>query len=197
MAKDLQKEPDFYPFRVKDHGWVLKKNASIESIGEAFRDIVYQLVSKDFTPGSVAEAMYNDAVSMMNANTEKARKAANARWNNGQNGAKPTPSAQTSGKPISISANDQVTANPRGYTGASRGASTAKNSTKSTQKSRVPDDFQEVIDWCVEHGQDIDDARQIWDMTLERDGHDADGNKIENWWGYLVQCLKTKKENRK
>lgn len=64
--------------------------------------------------------------------------------------------------------------------------------------SRIPDDFQEVIDWCVDHGHDIDidDARQIWDMTRERDGHDADGIKIENWWGYLVQCLKTKKENR-
>lgn len=81
MAKDSQKEPDFFPFRVKDHGWVLKKDTSIESIGEAFRDIVYQLVSKDFTPGSVAEAMYNDAVSLMEAKSEKARKAADVRWN--------------------------------------------------------------------------------------------------------------------
>lgn len=85
---------------------------------------------------------------------------------------------------------------PRAKTSRENGAKGGRPP-KLQPTSRIPENFDTVIDWCVEHGHDVDDARQIWDMTLERGGHDADGNKIENWWGYLVQCLKTKKENRK
>lgn len=81
-SNELNKEPDFYPFRLKEHGWVLRKGVPIESIGEAFKEIVYQLVTKDFQKGSVAEAMYNDAIEMMRVKSEKGRKAAEARWHN-------------------------------------------------------------------------------------------------------------------
>lgn len=80
MGKEIEKEPDFYPFRIKDHGWVLKKGVSTETIGEAFKDMVYELVTKDFTPGSIAESMHNDALTMIDERAAKARKAAKTRW---------------------------------------------------------------------------------------------------------------------
>lgn len=65
------------------------------------------------------------------------------------------------------------------------------------EKSVIPEDFQEVIDWCNDngYGKDIDIARMIWDMAKERGGLDEDGKKILNWWGYMLQCVKTRKEN--
>ena len=87
MGKEIEKEPDFYPFRIKDHGWVLKKGVSTETIGEAFKDMVYELVTKDFTPGSIAESMHNDALTMIEERAEKARKAAKTRWQKAQEGA--------------------------------------------------------------------------------------------------------------
>lgn len=87
MGKEIEKDPDFYPFRIKDHGWVLKKGVSTETIGEAFKDMVYELVTKDFTPGSIAESMHNDALTMIEERAEKARKAAKTRWQKAQEGA--------------------------------------------------------------------------------------------------------------
>jgi hypothetical protein len=84
MGKEIEKEPDFYPFRIKDHGWVLKKGVSTETIGEAFKDMVYELVTKDFTPGSIAESMHNDALTMIDERAAKARKAAKTRWQKAQ-----------------------------------------------------------------------------------------------------------------
>lgn len=98
MGKEIEKEPDFYPFRIKDHGWVLKKGVSTETIGEAFKDMVYELVTKDFTPGSIAESMHNDALTMIDERAEKARKAAKTRWQKVQEGsAKKTTEGDTNG----------------------------------------------------------------------------------------------------
>lgn len=76
------------------------------------------------------------------------------------------------------------------------GGRPSKNGGKNGGRSPVPADKQDVIDFAVEHGLDVDDAVQTWFMTTERGGKTRDGKKILNWNGYLVQSCRTIRENR-
>ena len=71
---------EFYPFRPQDHGWVLRKDADDASVAEAYRQLVYELVTGDYTEGSTASMMRDDAVKMVEARSERAKVAAAARW---------------------------------------------------------------------------------------------------------------------
>lgn len=112
MGKEIEKEPDFYPFRIKDHGWVLKKGVSTETIGEAFKDMVYELVTKDFTPGSIAESMHNDALTMIDERAAKARKAAKTRWQKAQGNQLTADAATREGAEVLYSAGNGVVPEP-------------------------------------------------------------------------------------
>lgn len=55
---------------------------------------------------------------------------------------------------------------------------------KNEEKGRIalPKSRQEVIDFALDSGLDVDDAVQWAEINLkERKGHDKDGNKIMNW----------------
>lgn len=167
MAK-IQKEPDFYPFRIKDHGWVLKNGASIEEIGNAFRDIVYQLVSKDFQKGSVAELMYNDAVSMMQANSDKARKAANARWGNSNTDDEPN--------------------------GEISGAEAVKL-LNSRRNSRCPSSRAEFHNFVYDENLHQGFAEEWFDIHEKREWKTKDGKPISNWKGALKRYCESREKD--
>ena len=72
--------PEFFPFRPQDHGWVLRKDSDDAKVAEAYRQLVYELVTGDYTDGSTASAMRDEAVKMISARSERAKTAAAARW---------------------------------------------------------------------------------------------------------------------
>lgn len=171
MAKKTNKEPDFYPFRIKDHGWVLKNGASMEEIGEAFRSIVYQLVSKDFEPGSVAECMYNDAIAMMQANSDKARKAANARWGGKSQGATEGDSPPPTGRPP----------------GNQRGTSSRR-----PMRNRGPTTKEEFRQFVYEQDLNISLAEDWYAIHEARDWTDNEGGPLKNWKGALTNYCRSR-----
>lgn len=171
MAKKTNKEPDFYPFRIKDHGWVLKNGASMEEIGEAFRSIVYQLVSKDFEPGSVAECMYNDAIAMMQANSDKARKAANARWGVNSQGTTEGGSQPPTGRP------------PGNQMGAAA---------KRPLRNRGPITKEEFRQFVYEQDLHIGLSEEWYDIHQSRGWVDRDGVPIKNWKGALTNYCRSR-----
>lgn len=71
---------EFFPFRPQDHGWVLRKDADTTKVAEAYRQLVYELVTGDYTDGSAASRMRDEAVKMVEARSERAKAAAAARW---------------------------------------------------------------------------------------------------------------------
>lgn len=71
---------DFFPFRPQDHGWVLRKDADTTKVAEAYRQLVYELVTGDYTEGSTASRMRDEAIKMIEARSERAKLAAAARW---------------------------------------------------------------------------------------------------------------------
>lgn len=71
---------EFYPFRPQDHGWVLRKDADDAKVAEAYRQLVYELVTGDYTEGSPASRMRDEAAKMVAARSERAKAAAAARW---------------------------------------------------------------------------------------------------------------------
>lgn len=71
---------EFYPFRPQDHGWVLRKDADDAKVAEAYRQLVYELVTGDYADGSAASRMRDEAVKMVEARSERAKLAAKARW---------------------------------------------------------------------------------------------------------------------
>ncbi len=71
---------EFYPFRPQDHGWVLRKDADDAKVAEAYRQLVYELVTGDYADGSAASRMRDEAVKMVEARSERAKAAAAARW---------------------------------------------------------------------------------------------------------------------
>lgn len=72
--------PEFFPFRPQDHGWVLRKDAEDAKVAEAYRQLVYELVTGDYAEGSAASRMRDEAVKMIAARSERAKAAAAARW---------------------------------------------------------------------------------------------------------------------
>lgn len=71
---------EFFPFRPQDHGWVLRKDADTTKVAEAYRQLVYELVTGDYTDGSAASRMRDEAVKMVEAKSKRAKAAAAARW---------------------------------------------------------------------------------------------------------------------
>lgn len=71
---------EFFPFRPQDHGWVLRNDADTTKVAEAYRQLVYELVTGDYTDGSAASRMRDEAVKMVEARSERAKAAAAARW---------------------------------------------------------------------------------------------------------------------
>lgn len=71
---------EFFPFRPQDHGWVLRKDSDDAKVAEAYRQLVYELVTGDYTDGSAASRMRDEALKMLSARSEKAKLAAAARW---------------------------------------------------------------------------------------------------------------------
>lgn len=71
---------EFFPFRPTDHGWVLRNDADDAKVAEAYRQLVYELVTGDYTDGSAASRMRDDALKMVAARSERAKAAAAARW---------------------------------------------------------------------------------------------------------------------
>lgn len=71
---------EFFPFRPQDHGWVLRKDADTTKVAEAYRQLVYELVTGDYTDGSAASSMRDEAIKMVEARSERAKSAAAARW---------------------------------------------------------------------------------------------------------------------
>ena len=71
---------EFFPFRPQDHGWVLRKDSDDAKVAEAYRQLVYELVTGDYSEGSAASRMRDEAAKMVEARTERAKAAAAARW---------------------------------------------------------------------------------------------------------------------
>lgn len=77
---EKKSEPDFYPFHPIDFGWVMRKDKSDSEITSAFRQLIYELLTKDFKEGSIASKMSEEAERMIAARREKSSKAAKKRW---------------------------------------------------------------------------------------------------------------------
>lgn len=77
---EKKSEPDFYPFHPIDFGWVMRKDKSDSEITSAFRQLIYELLTKDFKEGSIASKMNEEAERMIAARREKSSKAAKKRW---------------------------------------------------------------------------------------------------------------------
>lgn len=56
---------------------------------------------------------------------------------------------------------------------------------------------QDVVDFAVQNGLDVNDACECYDATVERGGRDADGKAVKNWKGYVTQWCETRKESRR
>lgn len=138
----------------------------------AFRNkLIYQDMITDSMP--FAEALLQEALDF----NEKQRQKANARWKD-----KNSDAEQAGGVVDSNTITHTTAALPANH--------------RPVVTSRIPDCKDMVIDFAVEHGIDVDDAVQMWEMTIERNGRTKDGKIITNWNGYLMSCCKTKTKKR-
>lgn len=73
-----------------------------------------------------------------------------------------------------------------------------KNGGRPPVRIPLPKNRDEVIDFAVEHGLDVDDAIQWYILNIDtRKGHDKNGKPIYNWPGALTNNCKAMEANRK
>lgn len=66
-----------------------------------------------------------------------------------------------------------------------------------SNKIKPPSGFEEVADFAVKYGLDVDDARLWWQRNfVDRPGCDKDGVVFDNWKGALVNACRAEAKKR-